>query len=89
MRRQSVLVIGHAQCSEEREEEDSVATHVHRPHGPQAIPDVPELQGRRKEAQHTPHTVTLHKCVRTHTHTQYLTHCDVMCSLLNIELGKS
>ena len=52
VRRLSVLVVGHAQCSEEREEEDSVAAHVHRPHGPQAIPDIPELQGRRKEGTH-------------------------------------
>ena len=42
MQCQSVLVVGHPQCSEEREEEHSVTTRVHSPHGAQAIPDVPK-----------------------------------------------
>ena len=74
MQCQSVLVVGHPQCSEEREEEHSVTTRVHSPHGAQAIPDVPKLQGRRKEGQHTPHTVVLRAHTHTHTHTHTTTH---------------
>ena len=47
--KRSVLVVGHSQCSEEREQEDGVATRIHGPHGPQPVAHIPDLQEKRRK----------------------------------------